>query len=168
MTTHIIIMVSWRNKKNINIFGWKKKKHLICIYATSVPFWCKLTLKAPRKTASENVVCLCRLLNMLADFSNLFLHTGKQCGPRLDCSWLSLCNGYTSKVDTLEHDYNAFLYNVENVIMRSICGSHFLVQFFFPNFESFALYPVTFLPASPASYAYNLVSGTHKIYSCES
>ena len=40
-----------------------------------------LTLKAPRKTASENVVCLCRLLN-----SNLFLHTGKQCGPRSDCS----------------------------------------------------------------------------------
>ena len=40
-----------------------------------------LTLKAPRKTASENVVCLCRLLNILADFSNLFLHTGKQCGP---------------------------------------------------------------------------------------
>ena len=31
-----------------------------------------LTLKAPRKTASENVVCLCRLLNILADFSNLF------------------------------------------------------------------------------------------------
>ena len=31
-------------------------------------------LKAPRKTASENVVCLCRLLNILADFSNLFLH----------------------------------------------------------------------------------------------
>ena len=42
-----------------------------------------LTLKAPRKTASENVVCLCRLLNILADFSNLFLHTGKQCGPDL-------------------------------------------------------------------------------------
>ena len=40
-----------------------------------------LTLKAPRKTASENVVCLCRLLNILADFSNLFLHTGKQYGP---------------------------------------------------------------------------------------
>ena len=36
-----------------------------------------LTLKAPRKTASENVVCLCHLLNILADFSNLFLHTGK-------------------------------------------------------------------------------------------
>ena len=40
-----------------------------------------LTLKAPRKTASENVICLCHLLNILADFSNLFLHTGKQCGP---------------------------------------------------------------------------------------
>ena len=40
-----------------------------------------LTRKAPRKFASENVVCLCRLLNILADFSNLFLHTGKQCGP---------------------------------------------------------------------------------------
>ena len=45
-----------------------------------------LTLKAPRKPASENVVCLCRLLNILANFSNLFLHTGKQCGPRSDCS----------------------------------------------------------------------------------
>ena len=31
-----------------------------------------LTLKAPRKTASENVVCLCLLLNILANFSNLF------------------------------------------------------------------------------------------------
>ena len=40
-----------------------------------------LALKAPRKTASENVVCLCCLLNILADFSNLFLHIGKQCGP---------------------------------------------------------------------------------------
>ena len=27
-----------------------------------------ITLKASRKTASENVVCLCRLLNILADF----------------------------------------------------------------------------------------------------
>ena len=49
----------WENKKNI------------------------LTLKVPRKPASKNVVCLCRLLNILA---NLFLHTGKQCGPRSDCS----------------------------------------------------------------------------------
>ena len=53
--------------------------------ATGYSFYPKysetLTLKAPRKTASENVVCLCRLLNILADFSNLFYHTGKQCGP---------------------------------------------------------------------------------------
>ena len=40
-----------------------------------------LTLKMPRKPASENVVYLCCLLNILANFSNLFLHTGKQCGP---------------------------------------------------------------------------------------
>ena len=31
-----------------------------------------LTLKVPRKTASENVFCLCRLLNILANFSKLF------------------------------------------------------------------------------------------------
>ena len=37
-----------------------------------------LTLKTSRKPASENVR-LCRLLNILANFSNLFLHTGKQC-----------------------------------------------------------------------------------------
>ena len=48
-----------------------------------------LTLKASRKTAYENVVCLCRLLNIFADFSNLFLRTGKQCGPRSDCSYRS-------------------------------------------------------------------------------
>ena len=41
----------------------------------------------PRKPASENVLCLCRLLNILANFSNKFLHTGKQCGPRSDCSY---------------------------------------------------------------------------------
>ena len=33
--------------------------------------WYWLTIKAPRKTASENV-CLCRLLNILANFSKLF------------------------------------------------------------------------------------------------
>ena len=53
-----------------------------------------LTLKAPRKTASENVVCLCCLLYLLANFSNLFLHTGKQCGPWSDCLiWVhTVCN----------------------------------------------------------------------------
>ena len=40
-----------------------------------------LTLKMPRKPVSENVVCLCRLLDILTNFSNIFLHTGKQCGP---------------------------------------------------------------------------------------
>ena len=30
-----------------------------------------LTLKTPRKPASENVVCLCRLLNILENFSNI-------------------------------------------------------------------------------------------------
>ena len=41
-----------------------------------------LTLKMPRKPVFENVVCLCHLLNILANFfCELFLHTGKQCGP---------------------------------------------------------------------------------------
>ena len=40
-----------------------------------------LTLTMPGKTTSENVVCLCRLLNILANFSNIFLHSGKQSGP---------------------------------------------------------------------------------------
>ena len=41
------------------------------VFNQTLPFVC-LTLKAPRKTASENVVCLCRLLNILANFSKLF------------------------------------------------------------------------------------------------
>ena len=45
-----------------------------------------LTLKTPRKPASENVICLCHLLNILANFSNLFLYTSKQCGARSDFS----------------------------------------------------------------------------------
>ena len=45
-----------------------------------------LTLKMPRKPAPENVICLWRLQNILANFSNLFLHTGKLCGPWSDCS----------------------------------------------------------------------------------
>ena len=48
--------------------------------------FCSLALKMPRKPAYENVICLCCLLNILANFSNLFLHTGKQCGPWSDCS----------------------------------------------------------------------------------
>ena len=34
-------------------------------------FVCGLTLKMPRKPASENVICLCRLLHLLANFSNI-------------------------------------------------------------------------------------------------
>ena len=41
-----------------------------------------LTLKAPRKPASENVVCCI----FLQTFQTYFLHIGKQCGPRSDCS----------------------------------------------------------------------------------
>ena len=62
---------------NINAFTGSKKD----LFKDKDKYCKELTLKAPRKTASENVVCLCRLLNILADFSNLFLHTGKQCGP---------------------------------------------------------------------------------------
>ena len=48
--------------------------------------WFILALKMPRKPVSESVVWLCSLLNILANFSNLFLNTGKQCGPWSDCS----------------------------------------------------------------------------------
>ena len=43
----------------------------------------------------------------------------------------------------LERCYNAVSYNVETIITQFVCGSHFFVQFFFffPNFESFALFP---------------------------
>ena len=43
--------------------------------------WARLILKMTRKPASENAVYFYCLLNILANFSNLFLHTGKQCGP---------------------------------------------------------------------------------------
>ena len=43
-------------------------------------FYKELNIKTPRKPASENAVCLCRPLNILATFSMLFLLTGKQCG----------------------------------------------------------------------------------------
>ena len=68
-----------KNKNNSKCCPLKKNP-LFCTGAIfSLLF--TLTLKTPRKTASENVVCLCRLLNILANFFNLFMHTGKQCGP---------------------------------------------------------------------------------------
>ena len=41
---------------------------------------------------------------------------------------------------TLERRYYADPYKAETVIMPLICGSQFLCSFF-PNFESFALFP---------------------------
>ena len=40
-----------------------------------------LTLKMTRKPASENVVCLCQMLNILENFQTDLRHTGKQSGP---------------------------------------------------------------------------------------
>ena len=45
------------------LFLWRNKKKISTLW---------LTLKMPRKPASENVICLCRLLNIYANFSNLF------------------------------------------------------------------------------------------------
>ena len=50
------------------IFSEKLKYFRILASAVAVG---SLTLKAPRKSASENVVCLCHLLHLLANFSNL-------------------------------------------------------------------------------------------------
>ena len=72
----------WTRRQTFFFVIYNLKKVLF-VYRIS---YCQLTLKTPRKPASENDVCLCRLLNILANFSNQFLHTGKQCGPRSDCS----------------------------------------------------------------------------------
>ena len=66
-------------------WGKKAKLEMLPFYEVNVVERWALILKAPRKSVSENVVCLCRLLNILANFSNLFLHTGKQYGSRSDC-----------------------------------------------------------------------------------
>ena len=43
--------------------------------------------KKKKKTCIWKCRLLCRLLNILVNFSNLFLHTRKQCVPWSDCSW---------------------------------------------------------------------------------
>ena len=48
-----------------------KHCHLHSQYWYYPKYWNILTIKAPRKPASENVVCLCRLLHLLANFSNI-------------------------------------------------------------------------------------------------
>ena len=60
--------------KLCSFWNWKKT-HILQNFCNL------LTLKMSRKPASEDVVCLCHLLNILENFSNLFLHTGKQCEP---------------------------------------------------------------------------------------
>ena len=56
----------------MNVILYLKKIFIIILFLRILDINCLLTLKAPRKPASENVVCLCRLLNILANFSNLF------------------------------------------------------------------------------------------------
>ena len=79
----IIICDTWQPVKfQLVSLSWNE----MIFYLISELMLPTLTLKTPRKPASENVVCLCRLLNILANFSNLFWRTGKQCGPWSDCS----------------------------------------------------------------------------------
>ena len=68
--SHMLNKLGWRSVENRQIDA-----HLIMF----------LTLKAPKKTASENVVCWI----FLQTSQSYFLHTGKQCGPRSDCSFRS-------------------------------------------------------------------------------
>ena len=61
--------------KCLDLFSLKNKKKKLkkkLSSAVVVTGALILILKTPRKTASENVVCLCRLLNILANFSKLF------------------------------------------------------------------------------------------------
>ena len=54
-----------------------------------------LTLKMPRKPASENVVCLCRLLNILANFSNLICIQANSVDPDQTAPWGAVWSGST-------------------------------------------------------------------------
>ena len=74
--------------KRLCIESWQTIANLLLLSKATLRKFCKiLTLKTPRKPASKNVVCLCRLLNILANFSNLFLHTGRQSGPKPGAVW---------------------------------------------------------------------------------
>ena len=62
----------------------KKKKYCIGILNTSLmksSVDLSLTLKTSRKSASENVVCLCRLLNILANFQTYFCTQANSVDP---------------------------------------------------------------------------------------
>ena len=72
------------------VLSWYNSKPFYnCLCISSVILFVTLSLKMLREFASKNVICLCRLLNIHANFSNLFLHTGKPCGPWSECSWRS-------------------------------------------------------------------------------
>ena len=112
-----------------------------------------LTLKMPRKSASENDVCLCRLL---ANFSNLFLHTGKQCG---EGGWVvrrchvSFVTGASSWYWLIVGQGLLYLYQVR---VGRWCFYFFCFFTFIPvplsslsfSFISFAISSVSFLPFS--------------------
>ena len=70
-----------------------------------------LTLKTPRKPASETVVCLCHLLNILANFSNYFCIQANsvdpdQMAPRSHLIWVhTVCrNDLKSSADDKADD----------------------------------------------------------------
>ena len=63
-------LFSGKNKKNIINLS---SAELVMVNACYFRISSALTLKTARKPASENVVYLRRLLNILANFSNLFL-----------------------------------------------------------------------------------------------
>ena len=61
-------------------------RFLILIISHHHPYTCQLTLKAQRKNVSENVVCLSRLLQIIALHFRQIKYRRKQLGPRTDCS----------------------------------------------------------------------------------
>ena len=107
------ILFSMKSKKNIISLSSAETTHsLVRVKDNFSNFWVDClesilsihtlkfsSLKMPRKTASENVNCLCHLLHFLANFSNIlfaykqnvwnFLHIGKKYGCRSDCSYRS-------------------------------------------------------------------------------
>ena len=69
-----VYQVSSNGDPTFDLFIAKVKFSSLCIYMGKIMKFLLLnvlTLKVPRKSASENVVCLCRLLHLLANFSNL-------------------------------------------------------------------------------------------------
>ena len=73
---------SFRNFLNTRVVGKIKTQGIQKFRVNVLPH---LTLKMPRKPASENVVFMSSAA-ILANFSTYVLHTGKQYGPRSDCS----------------------------------------------------------------------------------